>query len=72
MTGFYTVLGMLAFVAAIALGWEVLTDAGTLATAAYLVSLGVLVAITLVTGLWWFVGGEGERRLDTILGEYGA
>lgn len=72
MTGFYTLLGIAAFLAAIALGWDVLTDAGGSVTGLYLAVLGVLVAITLVTGWWWFVGGEGERRLDTILGEYGA
>lgn len=28
LTGFYTLLGVTAFVSSIALGWEVLTDAG--------------------------------------------
>ena len=72
MTAFYTLLGIAAFVAAIALGWEVLIDAGGVVTTVYLAVLGVLVAITLATGFWWFVGGEGERRLATILSDYGA
>jgi hypothetical protein len=33
--------------------------------------LGILVAITLAIGWWWFVGGEGERRLEAILSDYG-
>lgn len=71
MTGFYTLLGIAAFVAAIALGWDVLSNAGGPVTGLYLAVLGILVTTTLVIGLWWFVGGEGERRLDAILRDYG-
>jgi hypothetical protein len=71
MTGFYTLLGIAAFVVAIALGWDVLTDAGGAVTALYLAVLGILGAVTLATGWWWFVGGEGERRLEAILSDYG-
>lgn len=70
MTAFYTVLGALAYVAAIALGWQELADAGGAVTALYLVALGSLTAATLAAGLWWFVGGEGERRLHAVLSDY--
>lgn len=71
MTGLYTVLGIVVFVAAIALGWDALADAGGAVAGAYLAVLGVMTVAALGTGLWWFVGGEGERRLDAILSDYG-
>ncbi len=70
MTLFYTVMGALAFGFGLALGWRPLLDAGAAWAAAYLISLSVLAVTSLATGLWWFVGGEGERRLAAVLEGY--
>ncbi len=66
MTLFYTVLGSLAFLFGLALGWGYLADSGTAWQLSYLISLGALVTASLATGIWWFVGGVGERRLRAI------
>ena len=70
MTLLYTFTGVLAFGFGLALGWRPLLDAGAGWAAAYLISLSVLAVASLATGLWWFVGGEGERRLATVLEDY--
>ena len=67
VTLFYTALGIIAFGFGLALGWNTLIDAGAGWTVAYLGSLGALTLAGLVTGLWWFVGGTGERRLAAVL-----
>ena len=69
MTVFYTVIGALAYVVGIALGWDVLLDAPAGLFIVYLVGLVGLTFAALVTGMWWFVGGEGERRLRKVLDE---
>ena len=67
MTLLYTGVGIAAGVFALALGWETLRTAGGAWPAAYLVTLGLALVATLGAGLWWFVGGAGERRLEAIL-----
>lgn len=64
MTAFYTLLGMAAYVTGLLLGFDALAGA---ATPAYVITLALLTALALIAGLWWFYGGEGERRLDAIL-----
>lgn len=65
MTLFYTALGGLAGGAGLWLGWDALV-----AGAPRVVYLGALVGLglaALVTGLWWFGSGAGERRLREVL-----
>lgn len=66
MTAFYTLLGIGASAVGFALGIESLSAKGQLI---YSVVLGLFVAASLGTGLWWFAGGEGERRLSVVLDE---
>jgi hypothetical protein len=69
MTLFYTSLGALAYVAGIWLSWGVLEG---VAQAAYLSCLGLLTALSVGVGWWWFVRGVGEDRLDEVLaGRFG-
>lgn len=71
MTLFYTAMGIAAFSFGLALGWTALFDHGDLWPVAYLGSLGLLVAGSVVTGWWWFVRGTGEGRLATALADFG-
>ena len=55
------------------LGWtHVLADAGAAWRWAYLGLLGFLTAGAVLTGVWWFVRGEGERRLRNVLEGFAA
>lgn len=68
MTGFITLLGIGAYATGLVLSLDVLTDRGSVMLAG--IYLGVLFGLTilaLAVGAWWFVGGEGERRLSTVL-----
>lgn len=67
MTLLYTGAGIAAALFGLALGWETLQTAGGGWVAAYLATLGLLLAATLGVGLWWFVAGVGEGRLASIL-----
>lgn len=67
MTLLYTGAGVAAALFGLALGWHTLQNAGGGWMAAYLVTLGLALAATLGVGLWWFVGGVGEARLESIL-----
>jgi hypothetical protein len=67
VTWFFTALGLLTYLFGFALGWPALTDAGDAWPAAYLVALLAATASALGVGWWWFVRGEGERRLRSIL-----
>ena len=67
MTLLYTAMGVLALGFSLALGWETLNEAGDAWAAAYLGSLGFLMAISLAVGWWWFVSGTGEQRLNRVL-----
>lgn len=72
ITTFYTVAGVVAFGVGVALGWETLTASGTGWIVFYVGTLGALTLGSLVAGIWWFVGGEGERRLGSVLDDLGA
>ena len=67
MTLFITAFGIAAFGFGLALGLPVLRDQGPGWTISYLAVLGALTLAALAVGLWWFVGGEGERRLRAVL-----
>jgi hypothetical protein len=67
MTAFITALGILAFLVGAGLAVDHLAEVGAWAIVSYLTVLALLTGGALVTGLWWFVGGEGERRLRAIL-----
>jgi hypothetical protein len=66
MTLLYTALGVGAFGFGLSLGWRTLWDAGAAWPLAYLLTLAVLTTTTLAAGIWWFVGGTGERRLAEV------
>ena len=68
MTLFITGFGVAAFGFGLALGWPALTGQGSGWAIAYLGVLGAATIAALGVGLWWFVGGEGERRLHAVLG----
>jgi len=73
VTLFHTCLGIAAAGFGVALGYANLLrfeSAGW--TIAYLVVLGALGVAALVAGVWWFVGGEGERRLRMALSPFPA
>jgi hypothetical protein len=67
VTMFYTMIGMASFGFGLALGWQSLVDGPPVLATVYLVALFGLGLGALVTGGWWFVRGEGERRLATVL-----
>ncbi len=67
MTLFITAIGLAAFVLGLTLSLPVLSDHGSWWTVSYLAFLGIATLGALGVGLWWFVGGEGERRLTSVL-----
>ena len=67
MTALYTLVGAGTYLAGLWLGLPSLP--GGLGTVAYWTALIGLTLAALVVGGWWFVGGEGERRLRAILDE---
>ena len=74
MTAFYTLVGAAAYAGGVVLTVTTVFDGryGTLSSVLggiYLGTLGLLTLAALAAGLWWFVGGEGERRLRQILDE---
>lgn len=71
MTALYTVAGLGVYVVGLVLSLDVIgTSIGVRAGAAYLISLAVVTVAAAVVGIWWFVGGEGERRLRRVLDEH--
>jgi len=64
MTVLYTSLGIAASVSALWLGWDVVTGTVRLL---YLCVVGGLTVGSLLVGRWWFVGGQGQARLDEVL-----
>jgi hypothetical protein len=66
MTSLYTLLGVLAAGAGLALGWETLSAAGAGWMVFYVGSLGGLVVASLAVGWWWFLRGAGEQRLRSV------
>jgi hypothetical protein len=70
MTGLYTAVGVGVYVIGIVLSLDVIgTSVSVRAGAAYLISLAIVTVTAAVVGVWWFVGGEGERRLRHVLDE---
>lgn len=69
VTLLYTTVGVLAYGFGLALGWNTLLDAPTAAGVVYLAALFGLTSIALITGIWWFGLGVGERRLKDVLEE---
>ena len=69
VTIFYTMIGIASFGFGLTLGWETLRNGPPGMATVYLVTLFGLGLAALLTGLWWFVGGEGERRLTVVLDE---
>lgn len=67
VTLFYTGVGVTSYVFGLVLAIDRLADRGDAWLAVYLVVLAVATLATLVAGLWWFVFGEGERRLRAVL-----
>lgn len=64
MTVLYTILGILAYVSGLWLGWGVLDGAGRVF---YLASLGLLTVASVAVGWWWFVAGTGDERLADVI-----
>lgn len=70
MTGLYTLVGVGVYAVGIVLSLDVIgSSVSVRAGAAYLIGLAAVTVIAAVVGVWWFVGGEGERRLRHILDE---
>lgn len=72
VTIFYTVIGAFAYVFGLVLGWDTLTSAPLPIAILYFFGLFGLTIASMLVGIWWFVGGEGERRLQRVLdGRFG-
>ncbi|HEY5684149.1 MAG TPA: hypothetical protein VIY70_02150 [Acidimicrobiia bacterium] len=68
MTAFYTAIGVTSYVVGVILSLGVIEDRGAIAFGGlYLIALAALTVLTLAVGMWWFVAGEGERRLKAVL-----
>lgn len=70
MTALYTIIGIAGFVVGVAASGSPLAALGGAWQAAYYASLGTITALTLGVGWWWFVGGEGERRLRGVIADH--
>lgn len=64
MTAFYSVIGVVSYGYGLVLGLAAIEGS---AEVVYLGILLTLTAVALAVGGWWFVGGQGERRLSRIL-----
>jgi hypothetical protein len=67
VTLFYTGIGVATYVFGAALALPVLRDHDPLWGVVYATGVVVATLAALITGWWWFVGGEGERRLAVVL-----
>jgi hypothetical protein len=67
VTLFFTALGVASYLFGLVLGLPFLDRAGDGWTVAYLATLFGMTFAALLVGWWWFVGGEGERRLRSTL-----
>jgi hypothetical protein len=67
VTLFFTAFGLLSYVFGLLLGWSWLGVQGDGWSSFYFLSLAVLTTLALLVGWWWFVYGEGERRLAAVL-----
>lgn len=72
VTIFYTVVGAFAYLFGLALGWETLMAAPLPIILLYSFGLYGMTIASVLVGIWWFVGGKGERRLQRVLeGRFG-
>ncbi|MGB5169713.1 MAG: hypothetical protein WBP49_15040 [Acidimicrobiia bacterium] len=72
VTFFYTVIGVFAYLFGLVLGWDTLMAAPLPIVLLYSFGLFGMTIASLLFGIWWFVGGEGERRLQRVLeGRFG-
>ena len=72
VTVFYTVVGAFAYLFGLVLGWDTLMAAALPVTLLYSLGLYGMTIASLLVGIWWFVGGKGERRLQRVLeGRFG-
>lgn len=67
MTAFITAGGVVAALAGLWAGGEVLESLTLGPRLAYLVTLAVLAGAAVAVGAWWFVGGAGERKIRAVL-----
>ena len=67
VTLFYTAIGAATYVFGAALALPVLRDHDAVWGVAYTAVLVLATLAALIVGWWWFVGGEGERRLAAVL-----
>jgi len=67
VTIFYTLLGALAYVFGLILGWGALMEAPIGSAILYTAALFGITFAALAVGVWWFAMGEGERRLAGVL-----
>lgn len=67
MTAFFTILGAAGYALGVALALQTLESGVTIFL--YMTALGLLTLMALAAGIWWFVAGTGEARLDAVLGE---
>ena len=72
VTIFYTVIGAFAYLFGLVLGWDTLMAAPLPVILLYSLGLYGMTIASLLVGIWWFVGGEGELRLQRVLeGRFG-
>ena len=64
MTAFYSLVGVISYLYGLALGLGAIEGTAELV---FLIVLLGLTAASLLVGAWWFVRGEGEKRLRSIL-----
>lgn len=70
MTILITTIGAGVYVAGLTLALGAMRGSVSVtAGAAYVIALAVLTAAAAAVGTWWFVGGEGERRISQVLDE---
>ena len=67
VTIFYTVIGAFAYLFGLVLGWDKLMAAPLPVILLYSLGLYGMTIASLLVGIWWFVGGNGERRLQRVL-----
>lgn len=68
MTALYTFVGVGAYIGGLLASLDVIgNEIGIRVGGVYLIALAVLTVVPVAVGLWWFVGGEGERRLRAVL-----
>ena len=68
MTALYSLVGVATYAIGLLLSVDVIgREVGIRAGGAYLIGLALITTAAAVVGVWWFPGGEGERRLQEAL-----